>query len=144
MNSFNSIRHGRARSVSVLSALTFSLLGAACIGASEAATGDGDVLNTTVRYARGDLATDSGAQALYRRLTIAADRVCPRVPSSRLAAGTEARQCREHALEQAVLQINNSRLTGVLAAMRPDQGLRGEAHPKERNARRIRSVDSRG
>jgi hypothetical protein len=32
----------------------------------------------------------------------------------------------------------------VLAAMRPDQGLRGEAHPKERNARRIRSVDSRG
>jgi UrcA family protein len=144
MKLFNSIRDGRTRSVFVLSALTFGLVGTAGIGASEAATDDGDVLKTTVRYVRGDLATDSGAQSLYRRLTVAAEQVCPQIPSGSPFVSVEVRRCREHAVRQAVLQINDPRLTGVLATMMPAQGFRSEAHSMEHKSRRIRSVDSGG
>jgi UrcA family protein len=143
MNLFNSIWDRRARSAFALSALTFGLVGAASIGASEAATDDRDVLKTTVRYASSELATDSGAQALYRRLTMAADHVCPNFSSSKFVS-MEVRRCREHAVRQAVLQIDNPQLTGVLAAMTPVQVSRSETHSTKRSARRIRSVDSGG
>jgi UrcA family protein len=144
MNLFNSIWDRRTRSAFALSALTFGLVGAASIGASEAATDDRDVLKTTVRYAPSELATDSGAQALYRRLTMAADHVCPNFPSSSKFVSVEVRRCREHAVRQAVLQIDNPRLTGVLAAMTPVQVSRSETHSMEHGSRRIRTVDSGG
>jgi UrcA family protein len=143
MNIVNSIWDTRTRSVLVLSALAFGLVGAAGIGASAAATDDGAVLKTTVRYARGDLATDGGARALYRRLTIAADQVCPQSSGSPFV-GMEVRRCRENAVRQAVLQINDPRLGRVLAAMTSIERVRGQAHPIEHDSRRIKPVNSGG
>jgi UrcA family protein len=142
MNLSNSIWDRRSRSVFVLSALTFGLVGTSSIGAS--AADDGDVLKTTVRIAPGELATDSGAQALYRRLTIAANQVCPQAPGSSLFISVAVSRCREHAVRQAVMEINNPRLMGVLATMMPAHGVSSEAHSMEHSSRPIRSADTAG
>ena len=65
----------------------------------------------TVRYGDVDLTRIDGAIALYQRLRHAAREVCaPAVTSDRIAAGL-ARSCEEHAIAQAVADVNAPLLT---------------------------------
>jgi UrcA family protein len=70
-----------------------------------------------VAYGDLDLTKPEGVQALHRRLTAAAERVCPRtdvlVKQTDKAA---ARECRKQALEHAVREIGSPELAALHAA----------------------------
>jgi UrcA family protein len=73
-----------------------------------------------VAYGDLDLASPQGVQALHRRLTAAAERVCPRT-DLRLNATEKAaaRECRKRALEHAVREIGSPELAALHAATTP-------------------------
>jgi UrcA family protein len=88
-------------------------------GVASAATADeaySDVPAVVVRYHADMLATDSGARALYRRLTQAAEQVCPRQSSNTRLPNAAITKCRQEALAAAVNKIHNQRLAAVDAA----------------------------
>jgi UrcA family protein len=85
---------------------------AAVAGASPA---ESDVPSLVVHYNNDTLATDSGARALYHRIALAAEQVCPTSIESRLIPEA-VRACREHAIAGAVNKIHNQRLAAVYAA----------------------------
>lgn len=60
-----------------------------------------------------NLNTPAGAQVLYRRIRTAADQVCA-VPGIRdLTSLGATKTCADHAIADAVAQVNNPQLTGV-------------------------------
>jgi len=87
--------------------------GAADTAAVSATYSDAPAL--VVRYEADMLATDGGARALYRRLTRAAEQVCPNNSYS-LLVGQAVRECRQQAMASAVSKIHNQRLAAVYAA----------------------------
>ena len=69
---------------------------------------DGDVPRLEVAYGDLDLTNAEGVKALLRRLTTAAERVCPRTDGRvGLERTLAARECRKQALEQAVRRIGS-------------------------------------
>ena len=92
------------------------IVGAAFIGAANAATPDDDVAQITVRYNPQSLDTESGARALYSRLVKAAAEVCPQGSESPHWISAQVRECRAQALARAVFQVNNPKLAAVYAA----------------------------
>jgi UrcA family protein len=111
------IRAEASRAKLALLLLAGALAAAMGVGTACAATSDGDVPTRVVRYSDQSLATDGGVQALYRRLVIASEQVCPEESSRDLGAHALVRHCREQALARAVRQINNSRLAALYAAI---------------------------
>ena len=93
-----------------------SLAGIIAAGAASAAGLDSDVPSIVVKYSEQSLATDEGAYALYRRITSAAEKVCPDVWDKNLSRRALAEQCREEAVARAIRQIDNSRLAALHAA----------------------------
>jgi UrcA family protein len=87
--------------------------GAVDTAGTSAAYSDGPAL--VVRYDADMLATDSGARALYRRLTQAAEQVCPSPTGTRLIREAIVK-CRQQAVASAVSKIHNQRLAAVYAA----------------------------
>jgi UrcA family protein len=87
-------------------------LGVASLGAV-AATPVSDVPSITVRYGDLDLSTDQGTRILYRRLTGAANLVCPNADNRDLNGATQAAQCRATAISAAVKKINNAHLAEI-------------------------------
>jgi len=98
-----------------LSLLAACGLGAASLGAI-AATPDSDAPSITVRYGDLDLSTDQGTRVLYRRLSGAANLVCPIVDNRDLSASTQAAQCRATAIATAVKKINNAHLAEIASS----------------------------
>lgn len=96
-------------------AFTLVLCGVASsagIGSASAGSADEGVPSFAVKYSPASLATDHGAQVLYRRIVAAAEIVCPRAPGSFLV--TEAVQkCRAQSIARAVRQINDPRLVQI-------------------------------
>jgi UrcA family protein len=97
------------------------LAGLAFAGAAGAETLQSDVPAQVVRYSSDALATDSGTQALYRRLAQAAERVCPVASNTRLVSEVVLK-CRQEALTAAVNKIHNERLAALHAAASPKSG----------------------
>jgi UrcA family protein len=73
-----------------------------------------------VEYGDLDLTKPEGVQALHRRLTAAAERVCPRT-DGRVSAPDKAaaRACRKQALERAVHEIGSPELAALHATTAP-------------------------
>jgi UrcA family protein len=69
----------------------------------------------TVKYSKQSLETDAGVTALYRRITYAAQQVCPEasIPNRNLQKRIE--QCRDQAVARAIREIDNSRLAALYA-----------------------------
>jgi UrcA family protein len=69
-----------------------------------------------VEYGDLDLTTGQGVQALHRRLTDAAERVCPRT-DLRINATEKAaaRECRKQALDRAVREVGSPELAALHA-----------------------------
>jgi UrcA family protein len=89
---------------------------AGVIAANAAGAADGDVPRVVVKYSEASLATDSGVQDLYRRITYAARKVCPEATFGDLSAAMHAKVCQDEAIARAIRQIDNSRLAELHAA----------------------------
>jgi UrcA family protein len=94
--------------------LLLGLAGAAAAGAANASPADSETTAFVVRYSAEALTTDSGAEALYRRLKMAAQQVCESPASGRLISAAEL-ECRKQALANAVEKIHNTRLAAAYA-----------------------------
>ncbi|MES1189630.1 MAG: UrcA family protein [Steroidobacter sp.] len=81
--------------------------------AVDAAPRADDVPSVTVKYGDLNLATSAGAQRLYRRIVIAAERVCPTEGTRDLNRLAHVRACRADAIARAVQAVNNAQLAAV-------------------------------
>jgi UrcA family protein len=100
-----------------LSLLAVCGLGAASLAASAATPiPESDAPSITVRYGDLDLSTDKGTRVLYRRLSGAANLVCPRVDNRDLTQATLAAQCRSDAIAKAVKKVNNAHLAEIASS----------------------------
>jgi UrcA family protein len=70
----------------------------------------------SVRYDDLDLATAAGVNTLYRRISAAAQQVCPDVYSRDLGVVAAGERCQANAIAQAVRQVNSPQLALVHAA----------------------------
>jgi UrcA family protein len=68
----------------------------------------------TVKYADLDITTDTGARRLYKRISAAAEQVCPAAGRD-LQSLVSAQRCKAEAIEHAVHSIGNSQLAAVHA-----------------------------
>jgi len=96
-----------------LAMIICGVIGAAGIGAASAATPDDEALSKVVRYSPQDLASQHGAQALYRKLVRAAEDVCPADTSAPHLVSPAVRECRQQSVARAVFKINNPSLVAV-------------------------------
>jgi UrcA family protein len=108
MTLYNPIRDSGIRFKAVLLVLS----GALAAGAATAAPSD-DAPTLVVHYNPATLATDSGAKALYHRLVLAADQVCPSEPASGHWVNPALAECREKAIAGAVEKIHSQRLAAI-------------------------------
>jgi UrcA family protein len=93
----------------------------AVAGTAGALTAVLDAPSMTVRYSSDALATDGGAQALYRRLSLAAEQVCPNPTNTRLVSAV-VQKCRQEALTTAVNKIHSQRLAALHASRMTKSG----------------------
>jgi UrcA family protein len=84
-------------------------------GAASAATPDQDAPSRVVRYSAAELASSSGVQDLYRRLQVAARKVCPADAVIDLRTKVLVDECRAQAVSRAIQQINNPQLAALHA-----------------------------
>ena len=98
---------------------------AACLLAgslgTEAATPQAGPPQMAVSYGDLDLSSSDGARELYRRISRAAERVCP-YPDARILSEIEVNHhCRDAAIARAVREVNSPQL----AALRAERAKRG-------------------
>ena len=80
--------------------------------------------SVVVRYDDLNLATAAGAQALYARISAAADRACGGAPDIReLRQHQSYRTCVDESVERAVKKVDNARLQALHAERRPTQSV---------------------
>jgi len=99
-------------------ALVAGAVGATAAFAQEAVkTQEGEIPSVTVRYSPGELSTDAGSRALYHRLVLAAEQVCPEKSGTLMALrqNVEARRCVDEAVERAVKDVKNPRFAEAAA-----------------------------
>jgi len=82
-------------------------------GAPQKSADSHDVPTKTVRYAELNLNTADGARVLFRRIKSAAAEVCEPLDDPSLARHALWRKCYEHALADAVRQIDQPRVTAL-------------------------------
>jgi UrcA family protein len=97
------------------------LAGLAVAGTAGALTAALDAPSLVVQYSGDALASDTGTRALYRRLSQAAEQVCPNPSSTRLVSEVVLK-CRQEALSAAVSKIHNQRLAALHAARMTKSG----------------------
>ena len=100
-------------------AAKFLLIGGIALAAASAAIAsptDSDVPKIVIRYTSSSLATDSGVQALYRRIEMAAERVCVIEPAGSRLPSPAVLKCRRDAVAGAVEKVHNQRLATLYAA----------------------------
>ncbi|HWX81390.1 MAG TPA: UrcA family protein [Steroidobacteraceae bacterium] len=88
----------------------------AAAGAAVAAPADNDVYSIALRFPTASLATDSGVQSLYRRIEMAAEKVCVIEPAGSRLPNEAVLKCRKEAIANAVDKIHNQRLAALHAA----------------------------
>jgi UrcA family protein len=90
-----------------------TVLGAAT-GIAKADGGAPAARSVVVRYRDLDLGTQSGAATLYRRIQLAAHKVCPDTDSRKLNDKAAVWSCRRQAVERAVESINSPQVATLL------------------------------
>ncbi|HVO44828.1 MAG TPA: UrcA family protein [Steroidobacteraceae bacterium] len=73
----------------------------------------------TVRYDDLNLASHSGMVQLYRRITAAANQVCPAAGSRELSALAASQKCRTEAIQRAVNDVHNTQFALQYAKLSP-------------------------
>ena len=98
------------------------LAGLAVAGTAGASTARIDAPSMVVQYSAAALATDSGTRALYRRLALAAEQVCPLQTTNMHFLSEVVLKCRQEALTAAVGKIHNQRLAALHASRMTKSG----------------------
>jgi UrcA family protein len=84
--------------------------GASSAGAATAPT---DAPSVVVRYADLDITTRQGARALYRRIAVAAQHVCPDADIRDLDRSSQIRACQQQAIARAVQAVSSPLLAAL-------------------------------
>jgi UrcA family protein len=94
------------------------LIGGFAVAAAGAAVAapDNDVYSVVIRFPTASLTTESGVQSLYRRIEMAAEKVCVIEPAGSRLPSPAVIQCRKEAIAGAVEKIHNQRLAALHAA----------------------------
>lgn len=103
-------------SMKALAVCLAALSSVCCVAAQAGETDEPQFLKTTVKYADLNLATSQGAEALYRRIRWAAERVCSPADVKDLGALTSRKDCIEKAMAEAVTDVGSPTLTAVYEA----------------------------
>ena len=82
------------------------------LGSSAWAGGSADSHTQPVQYTRGDLTSEQGASVLYARLDTAARAVCG-TKSRVLTELAQWQRCHDEALDRAVAEVNDTRLSAL-------------------------------
>ena len=104
----------RFKSVAALALGGCLLTGA--LGLAQAAPKEDAVPAVAVAYGDLDLSSEAGSTELYRRIVVAAHRVCPAGDLRQLAEFTAARACQAAAIARAVNGVDSPQLAAVYAA----------------------------
>lgn len=83
--------------------------------AAQAAAPTYEVPTMVVNYSDLDLSTEDGVHLLYKRISRAADRVCPYADSLEPARIAYSHACRDGAIARAVRDINSPQLAALRA-----------------------------
>jgi UrcA family protein len=95
----------------VLASITLATAAQAGTTATRVGAAYGDTQSTTVRYKDTDLRDAQGVQRLYARLDAAARTVCGTAQARVLTQMADWQRCRNAALDGAVAEINDARLS---------------------------------
>src|SRR5580700_10816090 len=113
-----SLSTSRAHSCGFKSAITLliGVLAVAAASAADASPADRATPTVIIHYTTASLATDSGVHALYRRIEMAAERVCPHEPANSQLPNEALIKCRHDTVAVAIAKINNQRLAALHVA----------------------------
>jgi UrcA family protein len=106
--------HGRAFNFALM--LLIGGLAVAAASAARASPADRDTPTAIIHYTTASLATDGGVRALYRRIEMAAEKVCPHEPANSQLPNEALIKCRHDTVAVAVAKINNQRLAALHVA----------------------------
>lgn len=107
---------GHGRGFKSASMLVVGGLTVAAASAAAASPADRDTPTVIIHYTTASLATDSGVHALYRRIEMAAEKVCPREPANSQLPTEALIKCWHDTIAVAIARINNQRLATLYAA----------------------------
>lgn len=91
-------------------------LAVAAAGAAAAAPADDDVYRVVLRFPTASLTTESGVHSLYRRIEMAAEKVCVIEPAGSRLPTEAVLKCRNEAIHVAVEKVHNQRLAALYSA----------------------------
>ena len=94
-------------------AMLLGCLLAGSLGVAQAAAPANDVPSVVVSFGDLDLSTTDGANALYKRISAAAHKVCPFEDSVHPLEVALNNSCRSAAIARAVGKVNNAKLATV-------------------------------
>jgi UrcA family protein len=94
-------------------AMLVGCLLAGSLGVAQAAAPAADVPTVVVSYSDLDLSTTDGANALYKRISAAAHKVCPFEDAIQPLQVAANKSCRSAAIARAVSTVNNAKLAAV-------------------------------
>ncbi len=110
----------------IVSAAAVAISATMSLVAFNAQAEEAEAKTVTVKIDAFDLSKAQGAEAVYARLRNAARQVCRTLESRDVSLKKEHRECVEQALDEAVAQVNSTRLT---ALHRSESGIRIAAAP---------------
>jgi UrcA family protein len=108
--------HAHGRGFNSVCMLFIGGLAVAAASAAGASPADRDTPTVIIHYATASLATDSGVYTLYRRIEMAAERVCPHEPANSQLPNEALIKCRHDTVAVAIAKINNQRLAALHVA----------------------------
>jgi UrcA family protein len=105
--------HAHGRGFKPAYMLLIGGLAVALASAASASPADRDTPTVIIHYATASLATDSGVRTLYRRIEMAAERVCPHAPAYSQLPNEALIKCRHDTVAAAIAKINNQQLAAL-------------------------------
>jgi UrcA family protein len=117
-----SIKHSVNRFKSAAALALGSCLLAGTMSLAHANPAPSSEPTVAVAYGDLDLSSEAGSTELYRRIAVAARKVCPADDMRQLAVFAAARSCRDAAIARAVNRVNSPQLAAVFAAHSKQHG----------------------
>jgi len=108
--------HGRGFNSALLLLIGGLAVAVAVASAAGASPADRDTPTAIIHYTTASLATDSGVRALYRRIEMAAEKVCPHEPANSQLPNEALIKCRHDTIAAAIAKVNNQRLVAYHVA----------------------------
>jgi UrcA family protein len=108
--------HAKGRGFKSALVLLIGGLAVAAASAAGASPADRDTPTAVIHYTTASLATDSGVHALYRRIEMAAEKVCPHEPANSQLPTEALIKCRHDTVAAAIAKVNNQRLAALHVA----------------------------